>query len=418
MKPLDSVMIDKILLQYDQQKKTYQDFLDRTLTLIQEFIVPDGPKIHSIVGRIKEKESLADKLEHPREPYGKLNDVPDIAGIRIITYFEEEVQVISEIIRREFNVFASPEQSRVQQNDPHRFGYHSTNFQVGLLDNRLELIEYRRFRGFLVELQIRSVLQHAWLEINKHLGFQTREHCPPNKQREYARVTALFELADLELNQIKPFAHQPRKPTRAELGLEPGDALPPLPELAFESLAPPETEPPAPSNASPPSQPQVPTASPSRPPGLLEKVPTVSQIRHEEMERFVLDNRLITAYDRKIADHYDTRLIFKSPSIITLTEACYHLDIASIAEAGEVIRHNEKFIKPIARVLFGDPATSKYEHISRGVTLLVICCALAAKTGHTNTVFQFITRHHFENDPEITGKSSELIDCLQEHLSP
>ncbi|MBF0191671.1 MAG: hypothetical protein HQL99_11120 [Magnetococcales bacterium] len=413
MKPLDSVMIDKILLQYDQQKKTYQDFLDRTLTLIKEFIVPDGPKIHSIVGRIKEKESLAEKLQHPKDPYASLNAIPDIAGIRIITYFEEEVQVISEIIRREFNVFASPEQPKTQSSDPNRFGYTSTNLQVGLLDNRLELIEYRRFRGFLVELQVRSVLQHAWLEINKHLGFQTREHCPPHKQREYARVTSLFELADLELNQIKPFAHQPKKSNRlGDPGFAPGEALPPLPDLPFEPIPSGDEE----QNSTPPLPQTVPT--PAARAGLLEKIPAASLIRQEEMERFVLDNRLINAYDRKIADHYDTRLIFKTQSILTLTEACFHLDIPNLAEAGELIRHNEKLIKPFARILFGDPAVAKYEHISRGVTLLVICCVLATKTGHTNTVFQFLTRHHFENDPTVTGLSTELIECLQEHLSP
>ncbi|MBF0273236.1 MAG: hypothetical protein HQL98_14395 [Magnetococcales bacterium] len=413
MKPLDSVLIDKILLQYDQQKKTYQDFLDRTLTLIKEFIVPDGPKIHSIVGRIKEKESLVDKLQSPKEPYATLNDVPDIAGIRIITYFEEEVQVISEIIRREFNVFASPEQPKSQTSDPNRFGYTSTNLQVGLLDNRLELIEYRRFRGFLVELQIRSVLQHAWLEINKHLGFQTREHCPPHKQREYARVTSLFELADLELNQIKPFAHHAKKATRhVDAGFEASDTLPPLPDLPFEPIPLGDEA----RNIAPPPPKNAPPQTPK--PGLLEKPPTACLIRQEDMERFVLDNRLINAYDRKIADHYDTRLIFKTQSIITLTEVCCHLDIPNVMEAGELIRHNEKLIKPFARILFGDPATAKYEHISRGVTLLVVSCVLAAKTGHTNTVFQFITRHHFENDPTITGISTELIECLQEHLSP
>ncbi|NGZ06596.1 MAG: hypothetical protein G8237_09585 [Magnetococcales bacterium] len=403
MKPLDPVVIDKILTQYDQQKKTYQDFLDRTLTLIQEFIVPDGPKVHSIIGRIKEKESLAEKLNQPKEAYARLNDIPDIAGIRIITYFEEEVQVIAEIIRREFNVSASPEHSKILSADPHRFGYHSTNLQVGLLDNRLELIEYRRFRGFLVELQIRSVLQHAWLEINKHLGFQTREHCPPQKQREYARITALFELADQELNQIKSFSYQPKKATRLEL--LPGDPLPPLPELPSETLPPIEEE----SAALPP---------PATTPALLEKIPASCLIRHEEMERFVLENRLLTAYDRRIADHYDTRLIFKTQSIITLTEACCQLDIASIAEAGELIRNHEKRIKPMARILLGDPTVIKYEHISRGVTLLVICAILAAKSGHTNTVFQFINRYHLENDPTSTGIASELIDCLQEHLTP
>ncbi|MBF0164888.1 MAG: hypothetical protein HQM01_10375 [Magnetococcales bacterium] len=406
MNPLDTVMIDKILIQYDQQKKNYQDFLERTLTLIKEFIVPDGPKIHSIVGRIKEKESLVEKLNHPRVPYATLSDVPDIAGIRIITYFEEEVQLISEIIRREFNVFASPEHPKAQTVDPNRFGYTSTNLQVGLLDNRLELIEYRRFRGFLVELQIRSVLQHAWLEINKHLGFQTREHCPPARQREYARVTALFELADLELNQIKPHAWQPPKQSRANDSGAESETLPLLPEVPFE--------PPPTLEGETPEPPIHPSGAGK--PGLLERAVPNTRISEAEMERFVLDNRLLNAYDRKIADHYDTRLIFKSPSIAVLTEACQLVDIPSIAVAGEMIRHHEKFIRPVARVLFGDPANSKYEHISRGVTLLAVCATLAAKTGQTNAVFGFITRIRFENDPTVTGLASDLIERVKEIL--
>ncbi|MBF0296306.1 MAG: hypothetical protein HQL96_14045 [Magnetococcales bacterium] len=393
MHVIDSITIEKILNQYDQQKKHYSDFLERTLTLIKEFIAPDGPKIHSIVGRIKEKESLAEKLDHPPEAYQTLADVPDIAGIRIITFFEEEVQVVTEIIRREFNVFPSREQPKYLLTDPNRFGYTSANWQLGLLDNRLELIEYRRFRGFLVELQVRSVLQHAWLEINKSLGFQTREHCPPQKQREYGRIAALFELADLELNKIRSHAHHPAP------GVRP--ASPGRPEMPPEPL--PEAE-----------------AAPEAPRGqatLLEKPLGANRIRFEDMERLVLDNRLVIAQDRKIADLYDTRLIFKQQSIVTLTDAFHHLDIGRVGELEEALKAFEKIIKPLGLILFGDPAVRKYEHLSKGNSLLVLACGLAAKTGHTNTVFQYIGRFAFENDPTQPGISTELIECVNKHLN-
>ncbi|MEO5334906.1 MAG: RelA/SpoT domain-containing protein [Magnetococcus sp. YQC-5] len=402
MKPLDAVMIEKILNQYDLQKKTYYDFLERTLTLIKEFIEPDGPKIHSIVGRIKEKERLTAKLHNPQEKYNGLNEVPDIAGIRIITFFEEEVQVILEIIRREFNVFPSTEQPKSMLTDPNRFGYTSISLLVGLLDNRLELIEYRRFRGFLVEVQIRSVLQHAWLEINNNLGFQTKDLCPVQKQREYARIAALLELADLELNKIKEFSYQPKPSQRVnEQSLIPTETLAPLPDLPFEPI--------------PIAEEKIPILKPAKP-SLLEKPISTNLISYADMERFVLENRLVNTYDRKIADHYDTRLIFKTQSITLLTEAFCHLDIVKITEVAEAIKTHEKFIKPIAAILFGDPSAMKYEHISKGCSLLMVCYAIVAKTGHTNTVFQYINRNYFENDPSIPGKSTELIECIQ-HLS-
>ncbi|MBF0180821.1 MAG: hypothetical protein HQM03_12435 [Magnetococcales bacterium] len=391
MHEIDSITNEKILNQYDQQKKHYSDFLERTLTLIKEFIAPDGPKIHSIVGRIKEKESLAEKLDHPPETYQNLADVPDIAGIRIITFFEEEVQVVTEIIRREFNVFPSREQPKYLLTDPNRFGYASANWQLGLLDNRLELIEYRRFRGFLVELQVRSVLQHAWLEINKSLGFQTREHCPPQKQREYGRIAALFELADLELNKIRSHAHRPASGARP--------ARPEIPSSAplQDAVAAPD--------------------APREQPTLLEKPLSANRIRFEDMERVVLDNRLVIAHDRKIADLYDTRLIFKQQSIVTLTDAFHHLDIGRVGELEEAFKAFEKSIKPLGLILFGDPAVRKYEHLSKGNSLLVLACGLAAKTGHTNTVFQFIGRFPFENDPTQPGISTELIECVNKYLN-
>ncbi len=402
MHTLDPIIIDKILNQYDLQKRTYSDFLERTLTLMKEFIAPDGPKVHSIVGRIKEKESLAEKLRNPREEYTSINDLPDIAGIRIITFFEEEVQVIAEIIRREFNVFPSSEQPKATLTDPHRFGYVSASQQVGLLDNRLELIEYRRFRGFLVELQVRSVLQHSWLEINKHLGFHQKGLCPPAKQREYGRIAALFELADLELNKIKPHANQPPKKARpSEKGFEPQETVLPLPDLPFDSL-------PMPAETLQPAPPI---------PALLEKPNNVNIIKYEDMERCVLENRLVNTLDRKIADIYDTRLIFKRKSITTLTEAFCHLDITTLDEVEEAILLYDKIVTPLGRILFGDPSTTKYEHISKGSSLLMVCYALIAKTAHTNTVFQYINKNCFENNPTIPGKSTELIECVQGFLN-
>jgi hypothetical protein len=63
---------------------------------------------------------------------------------------------------------------------------------------RTDLPEYRPFRLLKFELQIRSILQHAWAEIEHDLQYKTKEAIPRELQRRFARLSGLLELADDE----------------------------------------------------------------------------------------------------------------------------------------------------------------------------------------------------------------------------
>lgn len=82
--------------------------------------------------------------------------------MRIITYFSEDVDKIASIIQSEFEVDEHNSVDKRIKLDPVRFGYLSLHYVVKLNSTRVRLSEYIIFKDLKVEIQIRSILQHAW----------------------------------------------------------------------------------------------------------------------------------------------------------------------------------------------------------------------------------------------------------------
>lgn len=53
------------------------------------------------------------------------------------------------------------------------------------------------------EVQIRSILQHSWAEIEHDLGYKNLEGIPYHIKRKFSRVASLLEVADLEFSNIR-----------------------------------------------------------------------------------------------------------------------------------------------------------------------------------------------------------------------
>ena len=65
-----------------------------------------------------------------------------------------------------------------------------------LTPERAALAEYEAFKDMKCEIQVRSILQNAWAEIEHDLGYKTKEAIPVQSQRRFARLAGLLELAD------------------------------------------------------------------------------------------------------------------------------------------------------------------------------------------------------------------------------
>jgi len=79
----------------------------------------------------------------------------------------------------------------------------SLHYVVCLPTSRANLRENKQFAGLKAEIQIRSILQHAWAEIEHDLGYKTELSLPREIRRRFSRLAGLLELADGEFSAIR-----------------------------------------------------------------------------------------------------------------------------------------------------------------------------------------------------------------------
>ena len=145
----------------------------RMETLLRQLLREREIPVHSISSRLKSRGSLAKKVERKGTSYSDLSDVTDLAGLRIVTYFSDQVDEIAGLIESEFQLDHHNSIDKRADLDPDRFGYLSLHYVVSLSPSRAALTEYRALAGLKAEIQIRSILQHAWAEIEHDLGYKT-----------------------------------------------------------------------------------------------------------------------------------------------------------------------------------------------------------------------------------------------------
>jgi ppGpp synthetase/RelA/SpoT-type nucleotidyltranferase len=191
-----------ILTEYTGSKHKFESFAHTLEQLLRTLIHDSGVRIHSVNSRVKGETSLRNKIRSNAK-YEQLSDIKDIAGIRIITYFESDIDKIANIIQKEFSINEEHSVDKRKKEMPEQFGYMSLHYIVSLSSERLSLPEYRQYEDMAAELQIRSIIQHAWAEIEHDLGYKSEFEIPYTIRRSFYRLAALLEQADLNFSDIK-----------------------------------------------------------------------------------------------------------------------------------------------------------------------------------------------------------------------
>lgn len=195
-------MKTKILDEFKGKKPTLDLYKDRVINLLVDLLKENTILIHQINGRTKDFESLGKKIDRKQGKYTSLGDITDLVGIRIITYLESEVDTVADLIRIEF-CEDKPNSTDKRILKSNQFGYKSLHIVCSLNDKRNALTEYNPYKDIKCEIQIRSILQHAWAEIEHDLGYKGKAAIPEVYVRDFNRLAALLETADKEFDRLK-----------------------------------------------------------------------------------------------------------------------------------------------------------------------------------------------------------------------
>lgn len=194
--------MSEILIDYDKNKENYESFALALRSLLNTLIRDSKISVHSLNERVKTRKSLETKIIK-KDKYEKISDITDIVGVRIITHYSDDVDKIANLVEKEFSIDIKNSIDKRTSMEPDRFGYLSLHYIASLKSNRTRLREYTSYKGIKFEIQIRSILQHAWAEIEHDIGYKSNTGLPTEIRRYFSRLAGLLELADDEFIKIR-----------------------------------------------------------------------------------------------------------------------------------------------------------------------------------------------------------------------
>ncbi|MBR1564314.1 MAG: hypothetical protein IJ650_03110 [Paludibacteraceae bacterium] len=188
-----------ILDEYRQSLPQLEKLRQLVVKTLYEALQRNGIIVTTIESRIKTEISLTGKLVLKGNKYASLNDITDILGTRIVTFYTDDVDRIAAMAEQIFDIDwdNSVDKRRLHQLDS--FGYNSLHYICRLKQDDCD----EQLRNIPFELQLRTTLQHAWAAINHDIGYKTGVEIPQEYMRQMNRLAGMLEMADDEFSRIR-----------------------------------------------------------------------------------------------------------------------------------------------------------------------------------------------------------------------
>ncbi len=194
---------EMILDEYREKLPVFRKLKEVVLKQLRDRLSENRIVVSGIEGRIKTEKSLTGKLELKGYKYRTLDDITDILGVRIITFYSDEVDIISALADQMFEVDWENSVDKRKMLEIDRFGYMSLHYICRIpkaLYHDPELPELNQIR---FELQMRSALQHMWANLYHDMGYKSDVEIPLEYQRNMSRLAGMLELADEQFSHIR-----------------------------------------------------------------------------------------------------------------------------------------------------------------------------------------------------------------------
>ncbi len=194
---------EMILDEYRKKQPVFEKLRSIVTERLQQSLDENNIIVAGVDSRIKTEESLTGKLELKGYKYRTLDDITDILGVRVVTFFSDEVDVIAAMAEKLFVIDWDNTVDKRKMLEIDRFGYMSLHYICRLPKTICDDPAMPELNEIRFEIQMRSVLQHVWANIQHDMGYKTDVEIPREYQRSMTRLAGILELADEQFSQIR-----------------------------------------------------------------------------------------------------------------------------------------------------------------------------------------------------------------------
>lgn len=213
---------------YEEIRPIYMVFSD-ILTAILTRATKELGFSAIVQSRAKGIPNFAEKVIRTQGKYSdSVNEFPDLCGARVIVEHKDALDPVCDFIRKHFEIDESDTEDALMRLRVGEFGYRSVHFNVALKEGEFEdlinemsrgtaikgfrclvkrlherrtemEIEKSKFRPgpkFKAEIQVRTLLQHAWAEFAHDRFYKSEFDVPRKWKRDASRISATLEEAD------------------------------------------------------------------------------------------------------------------------------------------------------------------------------------------------------------------------------
>ena len=183
---------EAILREYQDNLPRFREVEQEVKEKLRQTLADAGLLVAAIESRVKGYDSLAGKLELKGHKYSSLADLTDILGLRVITFYIDDVDKVASAVERLFDIDWENSVDKRKIHEIDSFGYLSLHYICKVPD-----FPYR------FEIQMRTLLQHAWANMDHDTGYKSGVEIPRRYMRNMSRLAGMLELVDDEFSKIR-----------------------------------------------------------------------------------------------------------------------------------------------------------------------------------------------------------------------
>lgn len=182
----------ELMRQYRELRPALEQLATQAYDQLRQALDEQGIYVTAIEHRVKTERSLAGKLELKGAKYKSIDDITDLVGLRIITFYTDEVDKVAVIAKRIFDIDWQDSVDKRKLHELDAFGYNSLHYICRL-----------KTGGPRFELQMRTALQHVWSTMTHDTGYKGDVKIPREYLRQFSRLAGMMELIDDEFSRLR-----------------------------------------------------------------------------------------------------------------------------------------------------------------------------------------------------------------------